>query len=326
MQRRTPTAILVGFLVLLAGCTGAPLGGSPTAGTDTTNTADGGSLNFYISDEENAIDDFRHLNVTVTEVGFKRTGDGGGEWIVRDGNNTTVDLTELQGANSSLIDTYDLPNGTYETVFVHVGEVNGTLENGEQVNVKLPSEKLHVTQGFTMNNSSEIDFVFDISVHKAGKSGKYILKPVVSESGTDVPINDIDDHDEADEDDLNATFVGNVTQGENATIEVTRNGTPVEDATVVVNEEQVGTTDADGRLTFAVPENATELEVKVTAGEDEAELEVEFEEDESTETDESTDTESTDTEESTETATDDSTEAETDESTTDTSTATPTDA
>ena len=147
-----------------------------------------------------------------------------------------------------------------------------------------------------MENGSEVEFVFDVTVKKAGNSGKYILQPVVTESGTDVPIekadggeqDSSDDRDEGagsnaaadDESDddatLDAAFEGNVTAGENATLVVTRNGSAVENATVSVNDEPVGTTDADGELTVDVPE-ADAVTVVVEADGEEVELEYEFE-------------------------------------------------
>lgn len=295
MTRHVLRVLFVAGLVLLAGCAGGLSGGtdsSPTdAGQDSPATAaptDGGTVAFYISDEKNAIGDFRHLNVTVTSVGFQRGGNESGGWVEHDVDNATVDLTDLQGENATLVDEYRLQNGTYNKVFVHVGEVNATLQDGEHVRVKLPSEKLQLNKGFTVENGSQVEFVFDITVHEAGKSGKYILKPVVGESGTEVPIESVDDEAEGEEeseeapddeaDDLNASFVGNVSQGENATLSVTRNGTAVENATVLVNGETVGTTDVDGELAFAVPDTET-ARVTVRADDQEVELEREFESD-----------------------------------------------
>ncbi|MFC7176837.1 hypothetical protein [Halosegnis marinus] len=110
-----------------------------------------------------------------------------------------------------------------------------------------------------------------------GNSGAYNIRPVASESGTDVAIDRVDDdEDDGAETALNATFVGNVTAGENATVRVTANGSAVENATVTYNGTEY-TTDADGEATFAVPENATEVEVTVTFEDAEAELETELE-------------------------------------------------
>lgn len=293
MTRRLHAGFVV-LVVVLAGCAGVPTGSSPTntatptgdaTGTEQPSASmDGGQVNFYVSDERNAIDDFEHLNVTVTKIGFHRGGENG-TWVERDVDDATVDLTELQGENATLVDSYDLPNGTYTKVFLYVGEANGTLNaTDEETNVKLPSEKLQLNKQFVVENGSEVDFVFDVTVVKAGNSGKYVLKPVVGESGTDVPIRKVGGEDEADgegdeaaTDGLTATFVGNVTRGENATVHVIRDGEPVENATVFVNGEEAGTTGADGEFGFPVDENATELTVRVVEGDGEAELEVEFE-------------------------------------------------
>ncbi|UPV75440.1 DUF4382 domain-containing protein [Halorussus limi] len=277
---------------------GTTAGGGATGGGETTS--DASAVNFYLSDERNAMGDFEHLNVTVSKVGMKRAD---GKWTNYDVDNRTVDLTTLTGANATRLGTFDASNGTYDTVFVHIAEVNGTLTNGEQVRVKLPSQKLQIHQSFTVGANQSVDYVFDTSVFKAGKSGKYILKPVISESGTDKKIESVDDEDDknereeregdedakddekAEKDDettaddeaaLNATFVGNVTRGENATVSVAQNGSAAANATVAVNGETVGRTAADGTLTFAVPD-ADELEVEIETENGSAKLETEFE-------------------------------------------------
>jgi len=244
-------------VLVLAGCSGAAPGGTadPAADDDGTladgetpiggSSGDGGTVTFYISDEENAIDDFEHLNVTVTKVGLHRTGDvedddetatatetpnttgtalattaeteaaeadeedeadeadgeGDAEWVEYEVNRT-VDLTELKGANATKLDVLAAPNGTYDKVFVHVDGIDATLKNGESVNVKLPSNKLQINKGFAIGDGEAVSFVFDLSVHEAGNSGKYILKPVIGESGTsdEVDIEDVDEDDEDDED------------------------------------------------------------------------------------------------------------------------------
>ncbi len=387
-MRRTAASLVVAALVMLAGCAGGIAGPNGAQADDSENS---GTVSFYVSDEENAISQFEHLNVTVTKVGFAQSADADvnasgeweaesesenglelavdgnvtagenatvtlthdgeavangtvvvsagdtettvttdadgtatvqvpddageftleaetssdseygeseaelefeyesesddeseTEWVEHDVDNRTVDLTELQGANATLLGNMSVPAGEYEKVFVHVGEVEGTLHSGEEVNVKLPSQKLHLNEDFTVDQSGSVDFVFDITVFEAGNSGKYILKPVASESGTDVPIERVDV--ESDGDGLEANFVGNVTAGENATVRVTQDGEAVENATVTVNEDVEVTTDANGTATVEVPDGAEEFELKAQTeegsayGEGEAELEVEFEE------------------------------------------------
>jgi hypothetical protein len=284
MQRKALTALALAGMLVLAGCSGGVGDGTPTATDGAPTTADGepaqgtssvvitqaaeSGVNFYVSDQENAIADFDHLNVTIAEIGFQRAEGGWSEHAV---DNRTVDLTRLQGANATRLTTVQPENGTYTKVFAYVSDVNATLTTGEQVRVKLPSEKLQLNSEFTVGANESTDFVFDIAVHKAGKSGKYILRPVVSQSGTDVPIEPVDGV-------LDVEFVEeeSVTRGGNATLAVTRDDEPVENATVEIDGEQAGTTDADGRVTVAIPDEP-KFKLIVEAGDDVADLRVTFE-------------------------------------------------
>jgi hypothetical protein len=363
---RSVLAVLAMAAVLvLAGCAGPISSGTDAPGPEDatgetpSNAAvdgDGGAVEFYISDEENAIDDFAHLNVTITKVGLHRVGDAsdsastGDNATATEGNatpsevtasatsttaatstttptltpgtdaeedeekdeeddggeseakwveytvNKTVDLTELKGANATKLGVLNAPDGDYDKVFVYVDGIDATLKNGESVNVKLPSSKLQINKGFTVGNGENVSFVFDLSVHKAGKSGKYILKPIISESGTsdEVDIEDVDGEDEEEREDeeedeeeredeetesdestasdLSVEFQGPVKAGKDAKLKVTGADGPVADAAVTVNDESVGTTDGSGTITFAVPSDAEELEVEVTKGDAEAEV------------------------------------------------------
>jgi hypothetical protein len=392
MNRNALVTVLVAGLVLLAGCSSGLTGSQDESATEesaldgqaTAETIEGetGTVNMYISDEENAISDFEHLNVTITRVGVKPAGDGGGdddgaddaeegddsdtdddgtetvangdtdsdgtdedanttesvetpdadgaddgdatesaeeddtesdaedaaesaeeddaeadeddegdgEWVEYEVDNRTVDLTELKGKNATKLSSLEVPNGTYEKVFVYVSDVDGTLKDGSDQRVKLPSGKLQLNSEFTVGDGEEVDFVFDITAVKAGNSGKYILKPVISESGTDVEIEDVDERDEdederdeergadgSDEDrgsELNASFDSDVVAGANVTLRVTQDGEPVEGATVFVDGERAGTTDAAGNHAIEVPGDTEELEVTVRHADAAAELEV----------------------------------------------------
>ncbi|AEN06600.1 DUF4382 domain-containing protein [Halolamina sp.] len=252
------------------------------------------SLDFYVSDEQNAISEFEHLNVTIQKVGVHRADDGDeteSAWVEKDVTNTTVDLTELQGANASKLSTLAVENGTYDKAFVSVSEVNGTLTNGETTDVKLPSSKLKIKTQFTVGNGEAVDFVFDITVVKRGNSGSYNIKPVVGQSGTSdqVEIEEKDDKPEDAEENeteeneseeeteqaaLELALDGNATAGENVTVTVTQNGSAVAGAVVTANGEAAGETDANGTITVAVPSDAEELELEATSDEAEGELTV----------------------------------------------------
>ena len=409
-------AVAVAALLVLAGCSSAVPGSTTQAQPTTGNAVDGGGsttadavdLTFYVSDRPGAIEDFEHLNVTITKIGLHEAGDAAedddGEdgdaddtesandttasdanaaldsvetttvevpnettvdtndtdtetedtseetqteetesetdddesetdddeseadddesetdddesetdagWVTHDVDNQTVDLTKLQGANATAISNASVPAGEYDKVFVYVSDVNATLTNGERVNVKLPSSKLQINKAFTVSANSSPDFVFDINVHKAGNSGKYILRPIVSESGTGDQVeiervdkngkpenpgnsgangNDDDDRDDDERDDderdddeneeseddareLEASLDGAVRAGETVTLSVTDANGTVANATVEVNGETIGETGADGTLAFEVPDT-DELEVEVEAGDAEVELE-----------------------------------------------------
>ncbi len=280
---------VLALVVVLAGCSGfsggptaSPTGATdgPTASTQPTDgsgSTDVGTVRFYLSDQPSIIDEFRHLNATITRIGFHRGG-GNGSWIEFPVNGTTVDLTALKGANATLIEEFDLPAGNYTKVFVYVESVDGTLKTGDNMTVKLPSGKLQLNKGFRLGPNESVEFVYDISVHKAGQSGKYILKPVIGESGTDVPIEPVDRDNDRDRDRtrLEAAVVGNVTAGQPVTVSVTRNGSAVPNATVFVDGQRVGTTDAQGRIEVEVPADADELTVTIRAGDAETELELEI--------------------------------------------------
>jgi hypothetical protein len=198
-------------------------------------------------------------------------GDGGdGEWITREVSATTVDLTDLRGENATMLSRFDLPNGTYTRVRLHVAAVDGTLTSGEHVRVKLPSERLRVDERFAVGDGDAVDFVFDATVFEAGESGKYVLKPVASESGTDVPIREVALGGDRGGD-LGARFLGTVNPGEAATVRVTRDGRPVSGATVEVGDRTYET-GSDGTVMFDVPGGAEELEAEIDAGDAETDL------------------------------------------------------
>jgi hypothetical protein len=308
MIRHTILTVLLAMMLVTAGCAtqvtpgeDSGTGTDATTGTATDAGSDAGSagkVSVYVSDEQNAIDQFEHLNVTITKVGLHRAegdadaaengeddGAAAGGWVEQDVDNRTVDLTNYLGAAATKLTDVDAPNGEYDKVFVYVSEVNGTLKNGEQVTVKLPSNKLHINAEFAVGSGEQVDFVYDLTVFEAGKSGKYVLKPVVSESGTSdqVDIEKTDEADETNESDstdqstdaaLNVSLDGPAVAGENVTVTVTQNGSAVANATVKANGEAVGETGSDGTLVVSVPADAEELELEVEHEDSEGELTV----------------------------------------------------
>jgi hypothetical protein len=76
--------------------------------------------------------------------------------------------------------------GEYVKVFLEVSEVSGILwDSDEPPDIKLPSSKLQISKPFTVESGEVTNFVYDLTVVKAGKSGQYILKPQIGQSGAD---------------------------------------------------------------------------------------------------------------------------------------------
>ena len=241
------------------------------------------NFRLLISDDVNAIGDFESLVVTITSIGVHKAGEGGG-WLEFPPDTEELDLVPLQEENAEEIWSGDLPEGEYTMVFVYVSAINGTLNNGDsvEVEVKLPSQKLHINTHFSIPEDSPVSFVFDLSVVAAGneQSGiKYILKPVVSESGPDQEFTEVSPlEEESPEGNLDLELQGDVAPGETVTLLVTFEDEPVAGAEVEVNGEEIGTTGDNGTISFTIPEDAEELEIEVKLGELEGELELDFSE------------------------------------------------
>ena len=147
---------------------------------------------FLISDEVNAISDFHSLNVTISKIGLQQEGEAD-QWIELNPQEEVVDLTLVQGDKAQEIWKGYIPEGQYTKVFILVSNISGVLrETGPLVTVKLPSEKLQISRPFEVTSDSEVNFVYDITVVQAGKSGQYILKPQAGQSGADQRFEKID--------------------------------------------------------------------------------------------------------------------------------------
>lgn len=228
---RTFLALGLVATLFLAGCAGGtggpePQGNTPTTATPTAGGStppSSGTLALYVSDQPSAIGDFQRLDVTVTAVGVHRATAGGATpagtdtvpnatstvpanrtaasedetgstagWVVVPVANRTVDLTRLQGENATRVTNATLPAGAYNGVYLDVSNVTGVLAGGSTIPVRLPGDRLRLTKGFALGANQRASFVFDIAVHAAGGSGKYVLRPVIGQSGTDVSIRSVD--------------------------------------------------------------------------------------------------------------------------------------
>ena len=194
--------------------TPTPAEGAPSPAAEMIPTpASEANFRLLISDDVNAIGDFESLIVTISSVGVHKAGEEGetGEWLERESPAAgELNLVALKGPKAEEIWSGTLPDGDYNKVFVYVSDINAELwPTGDSTGteVKLPSEKLHINTHFSISTSdgSSVSFVFDISVVAAGseQSGiKYILKPVVSQSGPNQPFIEVSSLGEDEEEEI----------------------------------------------------------------------------------------------------------------------------
>ncbi len=178
------------LLVITAITMLALFSGGCTDITSTTGNPVDGKQNFrlLISDEAHDIGDFTSLNVTITKIGLlPKNSDN---WTYPEMTPHIVPLTELTGANATAIFEGYVPSDNYTKVMVYAENVTGVLK-GEPITIKLPSGKLQISKPFELSDDLMVNFVFDITVIKAGNSNKYILKPQIAESGTDIEFTEV---------------------------------------------------------------------------------------------------------------------------------------
>ena len=196
-RSRAWVAVTVVLLVALIGYFGLrpilfPAEPGPITVTPAPQPSPEGNFVFLISDDVNAIGDFQNLNISISKIGLQAEGEDG-QWIEFDPEVEAVDLTLLQGDKAHEIWRGDVPEGQYTKVFIYVSNVSGTLEaTGKSISLKLPSNKLQISKPFSVTSGSVVNFVYDVTVVEAGRSGQYIIKPQVGESGADRSFEKVD--------------------------------------------------------------------------------------------------------------------------------------
>ena len=180
--------------VLMTGCTG------PSGGT--------GYVRFLLSDDDSevtAIGDFESVVITIEKIGFHQGGESG-SWIEpEDYVPWTGDLLDLIGTNSSVIWDGYINAGLYTKAFLYVSNVTGILTaeaGGGEADIWVPSDKFQITMSdvpFTVTEGGGIvDFVFDITIIKAGDSGQYLITPQIAESGPDQDYREVDEDEDGE--------------------------------------------------------------------------------------------------------------------------------
>ncbi len=126
--------------------------------TPTPPAGEEANFRFLISDDVNAIEDFKHVYVTISKIGVHSAGESG-NWTEFTPDVTEVNLKPLVGENALEIWSGNLTPGEYNKVFIYVSDVNGSLIEalgGEEANVKLPSNKLQISKPFVISEATPV--------------------------------------------------------------------------------------------------------------------------------------------------------------------------
>lgn len=198
---RPVTLLIITLLLLSFGCEAATEPAIPPDGETTAIVQSEGSSDpnviLFVSDQPNAIDDFSELWVAVSGVGFAESGDEPARRF--DFEPVELNLVPLQEENAIALWQGYVEEGTYNKVFLFVDSTHGELSNGETVDVKLPSNMLHVDAPLTLGDEDEgeaTEYVFDLSVVEGGESGMYIIQPQLTGSGEGQPRQPLEPNDE----------------------------------------------------------------------------------------------------------------------------------
>jgi hypothetical protein len=92
-----------------------------------------------------------------------------------------VDLVELQGSNTRMIDETELKVGEYRFLQLDVGGVDGRLNDGTEAEVDTPGNApLQFTQSFEIRAGERTRFVADFAPVRRGQGDRYLLRPVAT--------------------------------------------------------------------------------------------------------------------------------------------------
>lgn len=191
---------LFGLVALIV----ASCGDINTSGVD--NNSGKTKMNVHLTD---APGDYQEVNIDVQGLRIHFTPSSSdtvspdtmkdGKWIDLPVEPMQVNLLELQNGVDTLLASAELDPGTYRELRLILGHDNSVMVDSMIHDLKVPSGQqsgYKIKFKTDLEEGEELDVVIDFdaarSVHKAGNSGKYILKPVLkafvesSDSGDDV--------------------------------------------------------------------------------------------------------------------------------------------
>lgn len=153
--------------VPIIGATAGCLGGGDT-----------GMLATHVSDQPGDIADFDALMIQINGIRVKPEDEELEEFDA----DAEVDLTNLVGDASELVDETQLETGTYEFLQLEAEATEATLSTGDSATVELPGDApLKFNKEFEIRSDETTSFTADFTPVKQGQTGRYVLQPVADE-------------------------------------------------------------------------------------------------------------------------------------------------
>lgn len=161
-----------------------------------------GHIDFHLIDAPENYDEVNidiqglRIHYTPSSSDTVDTAGSDGEWIDLPFEPMRVNLLQLVNGVDTLLSSADLEPGHYRELRLILGSDNDVVIDSVTHDLKVPSGQqsgYKIKFNTDLDSGEDIDVVIDFdaarSIHKAGNSGKYILKPVLKafvDSGDDV--------------------------------------------------------------------------------------------------------------------------------------------
>ena len=128
-------------------------------------------------------DDFRHINVTFSEIRLHKSNNNDSGWVNISTNQTTVDLIYLHINNlTEQLGIEEIEIGNYTKLWIVVDNATGVLKATNQtIDFVVPSDALKIQQLFKLhegNNTITVDIDLNNSILVRGNM--YNILPVIS--------------------------------------------------------------------------------------------------------------------------------------------------
>ncbi len=137
-----------------------------------------GTLSTSVSDQPGDIGDFDSLLIQINGIRVKPED----EDLRQLDADAEVDLTELVGEASALVNESELETGAFEFLQLEADATEATLTDGSSAEVMLPGDApLKFNEAFEIRTGQTTAFLADFTPVKQGQTDRYVLQPVADE-------------------------------------------------------------------------------------------------------------------------------------------------